>query len=113
MERYKFAQMLGPAHDKPAGSYERAECFGNELDYTVERVTDAVDGLSDLVKRILADDPPPWTVFPDPPCGSLDAFLLICCGIERLEIVQVLDTFGHPDLAADVANAAPWTAREP
>jgi hypothetical protein len=81
MERYKFAPMLEPAHDKPAGSFQRAECYGNELEYSAECVELQVDRLANLVRRILAEDLPPWTVFPDPPCETLDTFLMICCGI--------------------------------
>ncbi len=98
MERYKFPVMLGPAHDKPAGSYQRAECLGNELEYHAESVQRQVDHLADVVKRILAEDPPPWTVFPDPSCGSLDAFLVICCGIAVDQMEQLLHTFDHHDL---------------
>ena len=46
MERYKFPVMLGPAHDKPAGSYQRAECWGNELDNHVERGAGSVEALA-------------------------------------------------------------------
>jgi hypothetical protein len=98
MERYKFPPMLGPARGQPAGSYQRAECFGNELDYTVERVADAVDHLADLIKRILADDPPPWDAFPNPPCELPGDFFEICCGINGVELGKLLHVFGHHDL---------------
>ena len=37
VERYHFPPMLGPASDQPEGSYEWGECYGNELDYHVDR----------------------------------------------------------------------------
>ena len=74
--------MLDPAHDKPAGSFQRAECLGNELGDHVERVADAVDQLAAVIKRLMAEDLPPRTLFSDPPCGSSEAFLVLCCGID-------------------------------
>ena len=81
--------MLGPTHDKPAGSYQRAEYYVNEPEYSAESVEHQVDRLADLIKTdFLTEDPPPWTVFPDPPCETFDAFLMICCGIG--EVVSIV-----------------------
>jgi hypothetical protein len=45
MQRYKFAPVLGPANDKPIGSFQRAECWGNELKFLVESIEKSVDHL--------------------------------------------------------------------
>ena len=106
MERYKFPPMFGPAHRYPVGTFQRAECFGNELDYTVERVADDVVALAALLKRILVEDPPPWAIWPDPPCRSLDSFLVLSCGRGEPEKTQVLHSFGHHDLCDDCRQFA-------
>jgi hypothetical protein len=96
MEQYKFPVMPGIGYGKPA--FRRAESLGYGLKSEFEPVERMVENLADLVKRILAEDPPPWTVFPDPPCESLDAFLTICCGIGESDMANVLHAFGHHEL---------------
>ena len=52
MEPYHFPPMLGPASGKPEGSYEWAECYGNELDYHVERLADEVDHFGEIIGEV-------------------------------------------------------------
>ena len=51
MERYHFAPMLGPASHQAEGSYDWAECYGNELDYHVERLADEVDRFAEIIGK--------------------------------------------------------------
>jgi hypothetical protein len=99
MERYHFPPMLGPASRKPEGSYEWAECCGNELDYHVERLAREVDHFAKIIGKLAATDPPPWSIFPNPPCRTADAFFRLCGGMTREKIAAVLVAFGHADLA--------------
>ena len=75
--------MLGPAADQPLGSFERAECFGNELDRVTEQVADAVARLAEVVKRILAEEEQILNAFGTP---SLDEYLARCCGVGEMEM---------------------------
>jgi hypothetical protein len=99
MNRYHFPPMLGPASDKPQGSYEWAECYGNELDYHVERLADEVYHFAQIIGQLAATDPPPWTIFPKPPCHTADAFFRLCGGMTQEQIAAVLAACGHTDLA--------------
>ena len=74
MERYHFAPMLGQASHQAEGSSDWAECYGNELDYHVERLADEVDRFAGIIGKLVAADPPPWTILPKPPCRTADAF---------------------------------------
>ena len=40
-----------------------------------------IDPTHVLITRMIDDSPRPWTVFPDPPCGSLHVFVEFCCGL--------------------------------
>jgi hypothetical protein len=99
MERYHFAPMLGPASHQAEGSYEWAECYGNELDYHVERLADEVDRFAEIIGKLVAADPPPWTIFPKPPCRTADAFFRLCGGMTQEQTAAVLAACGHTDLA--------------
>src|SRR5689334_7046037 len=99
MEHYRFPPMLGPASGKPQGSYEWAECYGNELDYHVEHLADEVESFAQVISKLIAADPPPWTVFPNPPCRSADGFFRLCGGMTCDQIAAVLAACGHTDLA--------------
>jgi hypothetical protein len=94
-QRYEFPPMLGPAADQPLGSFERAECFGNELDRVTEQVADAVARLAEVVKRILAEEEQILNAFGTP---SLDEYLARCCGVGEMEMMAVLHASGHHDL---------------
>jgi|HubBroStandDraft_6_1064221.scaffolds.fasta_scaffold142654_6 hypothetical protein len=96
MKRYKFPPMLGPASAHPEGSREWAECLGNELDYRAERaVAYAVDDLLAVVDKAMSAEIPPWTVWPDPPCGSADAYFRLCTGLSYEQICVLKQTFGQ------------------
>ena len=87
-----------PISNRPVPS-NGPSAFGNELEYTVEQVADAEDHLVQLNqahpgRRSAAVD----GVLADPPCGSLDAFLTIGCGIGEDEEMNVLHAFGHHEL---------------
>jgi hypothetical protein len=98
-ERYKFPAMLGPASEQPEGSYEWAECWGNELEYRAENLEEEVWRFSDFIRKLIAANPPPWGVFPKPPCGNIDAYLRLCCGLNAERVAAVLMAFGHITLA--------------
>jgi hypothetical protein len=69
--------------------------MGNELDYRAERAREyAVDDLAKLVQRVMSAEIPPWTVWPDPPCGSADAYFRLCTGLSYAQIEVLLNTFG-------------------
>ena len=51
--------MLGPASREAEGSYEWAECYGNELDYHEERLAEEVDHFAEIIGKLAAADPPP------------------------------------------------------
>ena len=104
MERYHFPPMLALHSDKPQGSDEWAECYGNELDYHVERLVDEVHRFAQIVGKLVAADPPPWTIFPKPPCRTADAFFRVCGGITSDQIAAVLRACGHTDLADAVRD---------
>ena len=93
--RYEFPPMLGPVADQPLGSFERAECFGNELDCATEQVADAVARLAEAVKHILVEEKQVLNAFGTP---SLDEYLARCCGVGEMEMMSVLHAFGHHDL---------------
>jgi hypothetical protein len=99
MNRYHFPPMLGPASGKPEGSYEWAECYGNELDYHVERLADEVCSFGQIIGKLVATDPPPWTIFPKPLYRTADAFFHLCGGMTQEQIAVVLAACGHTDLA--------------
>jgi hypothetical protein len=63
MERYHFAPMLGPA-SHPEGSYDWAECYGNELDYHVERLADEVDRFAEIIGKLVPQTPHHGRSFP-------------------------------------------------
>jgi hypothetical protein len=98
MERYHFAPMLGPASGQPEGSYEWAECYGNELDYHVNSLADEVYRFAQIVTKLVAADLPPWTLFPNPPCGTADAFFRLC-GMTSDQVADELAACGHTNLA--------------
>jgi hypothetical protein len=104
MERYHFAPMLGPASHQAEGSYDWAECYGNELDYHVERLADEVDRFAEIIGKLVAADPPPWTIFPKRPCRTADAFFRLCGGMSQEQTAAVLAACGHTDLADVVRN---------
>ena len=91
--------MLGPASSKPQGSYEWGECYGNELDYHVESLADEVDRFAGTIGKLVAADPPPWTIFPNPPCRTADAFFRLCGGMTQEQTATVLAACGHTNLA--------------
>ena len=91
--------MLGPASGKPEGGYEWAECYGNELDYHVDRLSDEVDRFAQIITKLVAANPPPWAIFPKPPCRTADAFFRLCGGMTQEQIATVLAACGHTDLA--------------
>ena len=99
MERYHFPPMLGPASCQPEGGYEWAECYRNELDYHVERLADEVDRFAEIIAKLVAANPPPWTIFPKPSCRTADAFFRLCGGMTQEQIATVLAACGHTDLA--------------
>ena len=81
MERYKFPPMLGPSSRHSEGSRQWAECLGNEIEYKVDRAAErGVDELIPLIKKVLSAATPPWEVWPEPPCKSIDAFFQLCTG---------------------------------
>jgi hypothetical protein len=104
MNRYHFPPMLGPASDKPEGSYEWAECYGNELDYHVERHADEVHRFAEIIGKLMVTDPPPWTIFPKPTCRSADAFFRLCGGMTSDQVAAALTACGHTDLADAVRD---------
>lgn len=75
--------MLGPASRQAERSYDWAECYGNELGYHVERLADEVDRLAEIIGKLVAADPPPWTIFPKPSCRTADAFFRLCGGMTQ------------------------------
>jgi hypothetical protein len=91
--------MLGPAYRKPEGSYEWAECYGNELDYHVDRLVDEVHRFAQFVAKLAGADPPPWSIFPDAPYRTPDAFFRLCGGMTQEQIAAELAACGHTDLA--------------
>ena len=91
--------MLGPASDKAEGSYEWAECYGNELDYHVESLLGEVDSFATMIGKLVAAEPPPWSIFPDPACRTADAFFRLCGGITQEQIATLLAACGHTVLA--------------
>jgi hypothetical protein len=94
-KRCKFPPMLGPASNQPEGSYQWAECWGNELEYRAESVERMVWDLANFVAKLVVANPPPWSVFPDPPCGNIDTYLRLCCGLNHQQITALLMMFGH------------------
>ncbi len=98
MERYHFPPMLGPASRQAEGSYDWAECYGNELDYHVERLAGEVR-LAEIIGKLVAADPPPWMIFPKPSCRTADAFFRLCGGMTQEQTAAVLGVCGHTDLA--------------
>jgi hypothetical protein len=106
VERYHFPPMLGPASSQPEGSYGWGECYGNELDYHVDRLTDEVDRFARMITELVRADPPPWTIFPNPPCPTTDAFFRLC-GMAQEQIVVVLAECDHTDLADVVRGFVP------
>ena len=99
MERYHFPPMLGPPSGKPQGSYEWGECYGNELDYHAESLADEVDRFAEIIGKLAAVDPPPWTIFPNSPCRTADAFFRLCGGMTSDQVAAVLAACGHTNLA--------------
>jgi hypothetical protein len=65
----------------------------------VERLTDEVDRLAQIIAKLVRADPPPWTIFPDPPCRTADAYFRLCSGMTADQIAAVLEACGHADLA--------------
>ena len=96
--------MLGQASHQAEGSSDWAECYGNELDYHVERLADEVDRFAEIIGKLVAADPPPWTIFPKPPCRTADAFFRLCGGMTQEQTAAVLAACGHTDLAGMVHN---------
>ncbi len=94
---YQFPPMLGPASAQPEGSYEWAECWGNELEYHAENLEYEVGRFADLVRKLVAANPPPWNVFPEPPCQNIDSYLRLCC-----QVAAVLMAFGLTSLASTI-----------
>ena len=90
MERYHFPPMLGPASRQAEGSYEWAECYGDELDYHMESLADEVDRFAQIIGKLAAADPLPWTIFPNPSCGTADAFFRLCGGMTQEQTAAVL-----------------------
>src|SRR5258708_2571106 len=92
--KYKFSPILGPAKDHPVGSREWPECVGNELDCRAGWAKrDAVDAMLELIRRVMSADVPPWAVWPDPPCGSADAYFRLCIGLSYQQLWTLMDTF--------------------
>jgi hypothetical protein len=77
--KYKFRPMIGPAADHPPGTREWAECVGNEIDFMIDRVIDDIRSFGEVVRkyclRRAPDQPWPWEVWPDPPCGSMEVVM--------------------------------------
>ena len=91
--------MLGPALRQAEGSYEWAECYGNELDYHVDSLMAEVDRFAEIIGKLVVADPPPWTIFPKPPCRTADAFFRLCGGMTQDQTAAVLAACGHTNLA--------------
>jgi hypothetical protein len=97
--RYKFPPMLGPASAQPEGSYQWAECLGNELDCHVENVERDVSHLARVMSKLVAVSPSPWNVFPNPACGKIDTYLQLSCGLNHKQVIALMMMFGHDALA--------------
>ncbi len=59
----------------------------------------AVDHFAEIIGKLLAADPPPWTTFPKPPCRTADAFFRLCGGMTQEQTAAVLAACGHTNLA--------------
>lgn len=102
VERYKFPPMLGPTSQHPCGSFEYAECLGNELDYRTEKaVKMGVDDLLVTLHKIVGTLP--WLDWPRTPCRSIEAYCLACTGYSYTQLYTLVDTF-----IPDHRLPAPW-----
>ena len=95
MKRYTFAPRLGPAHQHPIGSAERAICLGNEFEYYTKRAVErGVDDIYAILRRVI--DEQPWLV-PDNPIGqTLDDYVFGCTGFRYHQLWTLIDTL-KPD----------------
>lgn len=109
MERYKFPPMLGPASSHPVGSKKWAECLGNELEYRVERAEkNGVENLIPLINLAITAKTPPWEVWPEPPCGTVDDYFFLCTGLNYNQLLTLITVYKKDHKLArslDVARA--------
>ena len=52
-----------------------------------------------IIGKLAASDPPPWTIFANPPCRTAGAFFRLCGGMTQDQTAAVLAACGHTDLA--------------
>jgi len=91
MKRYHFPPMLGPASAHPVGSFQHGLCLGNEFDYMTERATDTIESYVPILRK--AVETKPWEVWPDPPCGDIDAYCFACSGFTYRQLFALVDAF--------------------
>ncbi len=76
---FRFPPMLGPMEEHPEGSPDYVLRLGNTLSYTVPQVDEIViRHLLPLVRKAI--EVKAWERWPEPPCGSPDAFFRLCTG---------------------------------
>jgi hypothetical protein len=61
-----------------------------------------VDDLLEVVRKAFAANIPPWTGWPEPPCGSAKAYFQLCTGVSYDQLLVLFDTFG---VAGDLRRA--------
>ena len=90
------------------GSYDWAKCDGNKIDYHVESLADEVDRIAAIIGKLVAADPPPWTIFPKLPCRTADAFFRLRGRMTQEPTAAVLAAGGDTDLADVVRDLYTW-----
>jgi hypothetical protein len=109
---YPLSAQVGPASDQEEGSPLWAECLAVELRYKVDRTASyGVDSLVPLVKSIMLAKVPPWEVFPDPPCKTVDAFFELSCGLSYEQLWQLINVY-RPDSGEMLRRLDTTRARE-
>jgi hypothetical protein len=97
VELYKFPPMLGPCEEYQEGTADWALRLGSRIQAQVRDIGYyGVDTVRKSVKMAVEAIPPPWEVWPVPPCGSVDAFFQLCCGKRFDQLYALIDAF-HED----------------
>lgn len=111
---YEFPPMLGPCEDFSAGSKEWAERLGCRIQAHMRDIGYyGVDTVRKSVNQAIDAVPPPWEVWPDKPCGSVDAFFKLCCGKTFEQIYALIDAYHEDhDLARKLGTAKAKTDGE-
>jgi len=48
-----------------------------------------VEHFGEIIGKLVVADPPPWTIFPNPPCRTAGAFFRLCGGMTSDQVAAV------------------------